>query len=189
MFIKLIAIIILVVSLVQPWWSFYGSQSALSAEKSTDIYLAPNVIIESMQYGEKTYVELAEIPEQFAQLLSTIVSMVLIVCGIIGASIICKFYSQETYSSTLLFIALVILVVIFSIFYMGASKLTELGIGAVQGEETVDISIHDQTVQMDSHWGFTLAFYGIIFTLVLLLIPFLSEIKIAFSSSSKRNSN
>ena len=54
--------------------------------------------------------------------------------------------SKKTYSSMLLFIAIIILVIIFSLFYLGALKLSEVGIGAVQGEEMVDISINHHTI-------------------------------------------
>jgi hypothetical protein len=181
-FLKLIAICILLVALVQPWWGFTGSSTSPEAERNTQMFVIPQVMIESTIDQEKTTYDVAEMPEPFVQMLYNIVLMIYATCIIFGIGFLVMFFGRKSYASLFNIIGIIFLIAIISMFFIGTSKLCEVSIGNVSGEEMIDISIGQDIVSMQSRWGFSTGFFMVIISMVITILLMVIEVKKMYRS-------
>ena len=187
-FLKLLAIVFIVIALVQPWWCFFGLSSSPIAERNTEIFVVPQVMIESTSYQGETMFDVAEMPELFVDLLGKIVFVAYAACIMLGVSFLSKKLGKKNYSLFLDVIGIILLIVIISMFYVATSKICEASIGEVQGEDMIGVSLGSETVSMQSSWGFTTGFYLVIVSAVLAMMPLFFEVKNIVYRLRKRNS-
>jgi len=175
-FLKLLAISLIIISLIQPWWTLYGSGVQLNAEKVTEIFLIPQVMTESTTYNERTSYDIAELPDIFVDFLEKIVIIALTICFLLFASFISKRLNKKNYSLILSIIGLILIAAILSTFYLGTSKVTQASIGDVVGNGVLTIKL-DKTIQLDATWGFSNGFYLVIISVFILLISIFIEFR------------
>ncbi|UCF12386.1 MAG: carboxypeptidase regulatory-like domain-containing protein [Thermoplasmatales archaeon] len=173
---KFLVIALLVIALIQPWWGLSGSSTIPMAERNTQIFMNPQVMIESTSYGGRTTFDIAEMPEIFVDFLGKVVIVVYAICILLGLSFISSKLGKKQYSLLFNLLGIILIIVIISMFYVGISRVTEASIGDVQGEGLLSISL-EETVLMKSSWGFASGFYLIISSAILAMISFFSEIK------------
>ncbi len=173
---KFLAIALIVIALIQPWWGLSGSSAIPMAERTTQIFMNPQVMIESTSYGGRTTFDIAEMPEIFVDFLGKVVIVVYAICILLGFSFISSKLGKKQYSLLFNLLGIILIIAIISMFYVGTSKVTEVSIGDVQGEGLLSISL-EETVLMQSSWGFASGFYLIISSAILAIISLFSEIK------------
>jgi hypothetical protein len=164
-FLKLLALALVFLSIFQPWWTLNGHSITPYAEKNTEMYLVSGTMIEKIEFKDKSYLELATLPEMFTNFLGIL--LLIIYSGIILLSIsfipnilLRRRYFLILISSSILFLLLV------SIAYSyGMSKITELTLGSLYGEAILDVILpNGQETCMLSNWGLGLGFYLCIFS-------------------------
>ena len=183
---KLLAVVIIIITLTQPWWGLSGSSNNPKAERETKLFISPQVMIESTDYEGKTVLDIAEMPELYVDALEKIVLVLYATCIILGLSFISSKFRKKHYSLLLCLLGVILLIVIISMFYVGTSKLSETSIGDVQGEGSLNITIGEETVVMSSTWGFNIGFYLIIVSLLFALNSILLEIREIFLKSKQK---
>ena len=185
-FLKLIAILIIIIALVQPWWFFSGSSTSPMVERKTEIFVYPQVMIESTSFQGKNTFDISEIPDVFIDVLEKIMYGVYAICILLGISFFFKKFGKQTYSMWLDGICFVVLIVLLSVFYIATEKLCEVSIGRIQGSGIIDISLGTQAVALQSSWGLTIGFYAILLSILLLMIPFFISVKNYFCQFKKK---
>jgi hypothetical protein len=79
---------------------------------------------------------------------------------LIGVSFIPNIVYKKRYSTILISASVVFLILVTAAYIFGMSKLTELSLGRLQGEGTLDVVLPDQTtVYMNANWGLGIGFY------------------------------
>jgi hypothetical protein len=134
-------------------------------------------MIETTTYSGQTTLEIAEMPDLFLTFLGAIVPVAVLICLVLGLSIILKRMKKKTYAFILCIGGIILLVFLLPTFYYGTAKLTETSIGAIQGDGPLTISIESQEVLMQSHWGLSSGFYCIIIATVIAVIALVLEIR------------
>lgn len=179
-FLKCLTIVLLVLALFQPWWGFSGSSTAPIAQRNTALYVSPGVMIESTTYNGSTSLNLAELPDVFISFLGLIVPVIVLTCGVLGASVILKKLKKRNYSLLLSLASLVFFVILLSAFFIGTQKLCETSIGPVQGQGMITVTIQGTEIPMQSSWGFSLGYYFIIFAVVLTIFAVILDFRRIF---------
>jgi len=120
----------------------------------------------------------------FVDFLGKVVFVAYVACLLLGLSFISSKLGKKQYSFLLNLLGIILLIAIISMFYVGTSKVTEVSIGDVQGEGLLSISL-EETVLMQSSWGFASGFYLVITSTILAMIPLFSELKNYFTRQKK----
>ncbi|MFW6122005.1 MAG: carboxypeptidase regulatory-like domain-containing protein, partial [Petrotogales bacterium] len=173
---KFLVIALIVIALIQPWWSLHGLSHYPRAERTAHIFINPQVMVESTSFDGVTTFDIAELPELFVDFLGKVIFVAYAACIIIALSFISSKLGKKQYSLLLNLLGIVMITVIISTFYVGTSKVCEASIGRVQGEGLLSASL-EETVLMHSQWGFDSGFYLVIASAILAIIFFFIEIK------------
>ena len=169
-FLKILAIALIFLSLFQPWWALNGHSDTPTAEKSSEMFIFPQAMIESITYKDKTYLELATLPEMFTNFLCTL--LIIVYSGIIllGLSFIPNILLKRRYFIVLISASTLFLILVALAFSFGMSKITEISLGGLNGEATLNVVLPPgETVQMSSTWGLGTGFYLCIFSALILI--------------------
>jgi len=159
-FLKLIAMSLIILSLLQPWWALNASSDNPVAEKNTNMFIVPQTMIDRTVYNNKPYLELATIPEVFTNFLGV---LLLIVCSgfvLLGLSFIPNVFLKRRFSLILISASILFLILVVSAFSMGMSKICEISLGGLEGNGTMSISLpNGKDTNMHASWGLGTGFY------------------------------
>jgi len=133
-------------------------------------------MIETTTYAGSTSLDIAEMPDQFVDLLGVLFLLAIVAGLAFGASIFLKKLRKKQYAITFGFIGMLMLVFLLFSFYVGTSKLTETSIGSVQGAGLLPITMGATDVILQASWGFTSGFYFIIVSLIIAIVSFTLDI-------------
>jgi hypothetical protein len=171
-----LAIAFIILTLIQPWWELSASSSNPLAERSAQLLINPQVMIESTTYNKKTMYDIAEMPEIFIDFLGKVVIIIYTISILLGLSFISLKLKKRKYFFLLYSLSILLMITIVSMFFFGISKVTEASIGPVQGDGILSITL-EETVTMQANWGFSSGFYLIIIAVIIIFISLLLEIK------------
>jgi len=197
LFLKIFAISLAVVAIVSPWWGVYGSDTDSSLETSTNLYLMPTKMVEITSNGNVTAGDLLPLDGSLKKeidLLFTkvtfefeVVMDLIPIAMIIGSifvifSFILKYYSKRRLSLLFSLLTIIIFIGSIAIFTYATSELANQSVGGFLGNGDIDISIPGEKsyVTMFCNWGPGLAFYLLLFSNIILIAVFCSNIKRAF---------
>ena len=159
-FLKLMAMTLILLSLFQPWWVLNASSNYPAAEKNTEMFILPQTMIDSVTYEDKTYLDLATVPELFTEFLGVLLLVVCLGFVLLGVSFIPNIFLKRRFSLILISASILFLILIAATFSFGMSKICEISIGSLQGGGTLDIVLPSgETVIMSSSWGLGSGFY------------------------------
>lgn len=159
-FLKLLAMALVFLSVFHPWWGLNASSDTPNAEKTSEMFLYPQTMIETVEYNSKTYLDLATIPEMFTNLLGTLFIVVSSGFFLIGFSFIPNILLKRRYSTILISASVLFLILVVGVYYYSMSKITEISLGSLQGKGILDVILPDETtVYMTSSWGLGSGFY------------------------------
>ena len=175
-FLKGGAIALLLLSVIQPWWSLTGSSIQPVMERTTQLYLQPPVMIESTTANGQTLFSLATMPDIFIDFLGKLPYVLYLACALILLGIVLKRLEKKKLTWILNIGIAVLLFVFLDVYYTGVNKLTEVSIGAIQGEGTMSFNVNDATVAFSAHWGLSTGFYLVLLASVLLIFALMWDI-------------
>jgi len=159
-FLKLMAMAIILASLFQPWWMLDAASDKDLTEKNSAMYIIPPTMIDSIRYEDKLYLDLATIPEVFTNFLEI---LLIIVCSglvLMGISFIPNVVLRRHFSIGLISASILFLILVSAAFSLGMSKICEMSLGSLQGEEILDITLPTgETAYMAANWGLGIGFY------------------------------
>ncbi len=173
-FLLLLTIGLLVVALVFPWWSLQGSTTDF--ETSSTLYLIPLNLVSLTTTSQDIVGELSYLPDIFPTIMMMIPVLTGIVSLLVGVGLVFKKAQKKSWQ--LLFsIAALILLIGALVVYIGAmSAFTEVGVGSLIGNGTLDIAIQGQEnlTSVLCQWGPGIGFWvyatsGMILTVTLIV--------------------
>ena len=170
-FLKLLAINLIVLSIVLPWWTLNASNVKENANKTIEMFLTPGVMIESINYRNLTYLDMAILPEIFTNFLG---GLVFILCSgfvLMGISFIPNIFYKRRLTWILIISSILFLFLFVSAFLLGMSKITELSLGSLQGEGILQVILPtNEVIYMNASWQVGIGFYFSIFAAVTVLV-------------------
>lgn len=169
---KLVAIGLIIVALVTPWWVLNGDDDSIST--STETFLVPPKIVTATKSSNVIGGEISHVPEEVTMVLS-LLSMILAITILF---ILVSIFIRNRFGKTkILFSVLsgIMLVMSLILFFYVFSQITELGVGSFIGSGDLETTIPG-VAEMEivpSSWGPGIGFIlGIISFIVLALLSF-----------------
>jgi len=173
-FLKILGVALIIVALVLPWWQLYGS-NASSVQRTTNTYLLPQTMITTTTSNNVQESELANVPAEFTTFLFaiTIVAAVSILPTL--GSILLK--KRKRASVILQVFGIILLILTISIFAYAFGELTKVGLGSLQGSDTLEILTPNskEYVEISASWGLSYGFYIVILTVIMWFIAIIFE--------------
>ena len=170
-FLKLLALALVFLSIFQPWWTLNGHSISPYAEKNTEMYILSGTMIEQIEFKDRTYLELATLPEMFTDFLGILLMIIYSGIILLSLSFIPNILLRRRYFLVLISASILFLLLVSAAFYFGMSKITELTLGSLYGEAILDVGLpNGQSTCMLSNWGLGIGFYLCIFSSVILII-------------------
>jgi hypothetical protein len=168
-FLKIVAMALIIISIFQPWWVLNGINK--EAEKSSEMFIAPQTMIDTVTYKETPYLELATIPEVFTDFLGILLFIVCSGLILIGISFIPNIVLKRRYYGILISASIIFLLLVAIAFSFGMSIITDISLGSLQGEGVLEIVLPNGRIDfLASNWGFGSGFYLCIFSALLTMI-------------------
>jgi len=159
-FLKLMAMALILISLMQPWWYLFGKSDNGVASKSSEMFLVPQRMIDEVVYKNTPFLDVATIPDMFATLLLVLLVVVCSGLIILGLSFIPNIVLKRRFSLALITASIIFLILVIIAFYFGMNLITELTLGSLTGEGILDLTLPDgNTVYITSRWGLGNGFY------------------------------
>ena len=169
-FLKLLAIALIFLSLFQPWWALYSQSETNIAEKSSEMFIVPQIMIEKITYEGITYPELTTLPEIFTDFVGILLFVIYSGIILIAFSFIPNILLRRRYFIVLISASILFLILVALAFSYGMSKIAELSLGSLNGEGIfATVMPTGETVNMHSTWGLGVGFYLCIFSAFLLI--------------------
>lgn len=169
-FLKLLAIALVILSLFQPWWALSSQSDALPAEKTSEMFILPQAMIESVTYNGETQRELATLPEIFTNFVETLLFIIYTGIFLMCFSFIPNLLLKRRYFLILISASTLFLILVSLAFSVGMSKIAEISLGSLNGEGLIRVILSNgDTVFMESTWGLSTGFYLCIFSAGLLI--------------------
>jgi len=160
---KLIVLGLVFFSLVQPWWSFSGISEDESFEKTSEMYLFPQIMIEEYHDDSTLKLSISTIPEIFLDFLFYLTVVIGFGMILMFISFIPNIILKRRFAFLLAFISIVFVLIVALSFYVGMSSITELSLGSLQGNGMIDVTMPSgERIYMKSLWGLGTGFYTII---------------------------
>lgn len=175
-FLKLLAMSLILISLFQPWWVLNASSENLVAEKNTEMFIMPRTMIETLDYGNVRYLDLATMPEMFTDFLGV---LMLVICSgfvLLGISFVPNIILKRRFYKILIFASVLFLILVAVAFSYGMSRICEISVGDLQGEGTLDMVLPDGTTAvMYANWGLGLGFHLCVFAALTALVAGIAD--------------
>ena len=169
-FLKLLAIALVFLSLFQPWWTLNAYSNNPVAKKSSEMFIVPQTMIEGITYNDKTYLELATLPELFTDFVGTLLVIIYTGIFLISVSFIPNILLKRRFFIVLISASILFLTLVALAFSFGMSKICEISLGSLNGAATLDVILpNGETVCMESTWGLGNGFYLCIFSALILI--------------------
>ncbi|MFH1101941.1 MAG: carboxypeptidase regulatory-like domain-containing protein [Methanobacteriota archaeon] len=184
---KVCALVLLLISLVQPWWMLSGSSTSPMIERRIQMYVHPQVMIETTTTSERTTYSLAAMPDIYLDFLSKVFIAVGVLAVVILFSILLDIVQRKKYVIILTAVCTLMLALLGIIYYTGTSKLCEASVGSIQGTGILSFLIDNQDVMIASQWGLASGFYLVILSILVLSGATLWQLK-NYVCLRKRNS-
>ncbi len=160
---KLLVLILVILSLTQPWWTLYAETTDGSASKKSEMYIYPQTMIEEYTYRDHRYIDLSTIPELFTQFLQVLLYIIYAGIGLLLISFIPNIFLGKRFSFLLVTVSIVFVSIVAVAFSLGMSKIAEISLGGLQGSTILSILLPSgEIVYMPGQWGLGTGFYLIV---------------------------
>ena len=175
-FLKILAVSLVLVAVVSPWWMLQGSSSGV--ETSTTMYLIPLELVTTTTATGVISGELSFLPELFIDVVSLIPLFTALACLFILSSMFLRRFSNKLYFLSLFF-AIVLFTCSILIFSVGMSELAEVGIGSFSGEGNLEISIpgEETAATIFCSWGPNVGFYVYVLSIIIIVLIIIFNVK------------
>jgi hypothetical protein len=169
-FLKILAIALIIIALVMPWWELSGSNADSSIKRSTKAFLIPQTMVTKTSSGNIVDMELANVPSDFTTFIFAVMIVVIVSALILFGSIALKKYRKTSKMLTILNVILLIVAIL--IFSYGFSELTKVGLGSLQGSGILNVLKPgtNEYVDLSGNWGISTGFFLAIAAIILVII-------------------
>lgn len=162
-FLKLIAVGLVLLSLVQPWWVLHAETTDLNTSKQSEMYLYPPTMIEEYSYKEQRFVDIATIPEMFTQFLQLLLYVISAGVGLMVISFIPNIVLRKRFAFVLVSLSIIFVSIVAAAFSLGMEKIAEISLGSLQGTSILEVTLpSEQVLYMNGEWGLGFGFYLIV---------------------------
>lgn len=170
-FLKLITMSLVILALFQPWWVLSAEATDQIAEKTTQMYIYPQKMIDQITYQGQQYFTLATIPEMFTEFLRILLMVIYVGLFLMGISFIPNIALKKRYSLLLVITSIVFVIIVAAAFLMGMKKIAEISLGSLHGEKILEILMPTgENLYMTAHWGLGPGFYLIVLAATISLL-------------------
>lgn len=179
-FLKVSAIILILISLISPWWSISGEKTDPHFETCTNLYTHPNCMVTLTKDTDFVAGDISIVEETFNLLVDVIVYLSIITVALVITNILLKRFTKFKKSSVFaMFLATCIMISSTIMFYFAASILSETTVGSLFGSGELSILLYGNNVfeQMICNWGLNIGFFLFLPSSIILLLLFLYNIK------------
>ena len=172
--VNILALTIMVISLVFPWWTIQGSSTEPVVSTVTHLYFIPSNLISftttaTVIAGERAS---ASVPTLFTLVINLLLLAVLAsgICIIIH--IIAHRFQRKKFSKVFLILGIVFLILTLVSFSLFMSVITKVGVGGVFGQRVILTNVPGENIQIpvSSSWGLDTGFYLCCIAVALLII-------------------
>ncbi|DAC73212.1 MAG TPA: carboxypeptidase regulatory-like domain-containing protein [Thermoplasmata archaeon] len=152
-FLLVLAVSILIVALIFPWWSLQGSSSDI--ETSSTLFLFPLDLISRTTTSQVIAGELTFFPQIFTTVMTLIPAFTVIIGLLAIPTVLLNRLNKKQWQSFLLIAMLILLFCSLVLFVYAMSAFTEVGVGSFIGQGTIDVSVQgeDAGVPVLCQWG------------------------------------
>jgi hypothetical protein len=168
-----------VATLAFPWWSLQGSSAGVQA--SSQLYLIPLNLVSMTTTSLVIAGELSYFPEVFMTVMAVVVwLMILSWCGVGVWFGLRRVVRRRWLMAGVEVVACSLLIVSLAMFTVAMSAFTEVGVGSLLGQGTLDVAVQGQggVVPVLCHWGPGVGFWLCIVSVTILIFTMLyNEIK------------
>ena len=155
----IITISVLMTSLVFPWWSLQGTSGEIRT--SSTLFLLPLNLVTTTTTSQSIAGELAFFPNIFITLMMIIPIITAGICVAIFCLLVFHMKKKNKWHALLLLGLFILLGGSIVLFIGTMSAFTEVGVGSLMGEGTIDITIYGEEITAPVHcqWGPGLGFW------------------------------
>jgi hypothetical protein len=174
-FLKILAVLLVVVAIVSPWWELNGSSSNPDLETSTKLFLTPTKMVTISSNNNVTAGEIVSLDKAFINMVDTILLIVIAISFIlIISSLILNRYSLRRFSLTAFLAAIAFYIGIIIMFISEMSKLANTTVGSLIGNGNLEISIPGEKLfeTIACGWGPSIGFYLLLCSTIILIFAF-----------------
>ena len=178
-FLKILAITLIIISVVSPWWVLHGSSSNSDINTSTKMFLIPVQLVTTTTASDVIAGELASLPEIFTNAMTLISILITMCCILIILNMVFKRFNKKKLSILSLLFGTIILVGIIVILSYGMSELAKIGVGGFSGDGNIDISIPGEGIRTGVYcnWGPNIGFYLCLLSTIIITSMLIFDIK------------
>ena len=175
-FLKILAIIIVFMALVSPWWTLKGSTDELNVKQTTEFYLMPVKMVNLITSDNATSGEIITIKEDlkkeydffgtkieldFKSAMSLLTIIMFISFIGIALNILFEKINRKRFAFLFLTLAFIAYICIFIGFNFGMSEFINEAVGSFSGNGELNVYIPGEmgSVTVQSNWGPSIAYY------------------------------
>lgn len=194
LFLKILAISLVLIAFITPWWAVYGSNENPHIETSNKLYLFPTEMVELIRDGDLVAGRLMPLDENAKREVDLIVSTVVVEFSFliflftavltigflfIILSIALKKNSRERLSLLFSFLAIIIFLGSILVFTIAMHELSSASVGSFIGSGELDVTIPGENFQLtvSSNWGPSYGFYLLLCSNIILISLFILDIR------------
>ena len=183
-FVKILAISLVLIAIVSPWWMLSGSTSQI--ETSTTMFLIPHELVTITSSSTVLAGEIVSTPEIFSDVMGLLPIALVIACLLILLHMVFTRYDKKRLSFTSILFGIIIIAGSLGIFFYALSQLAQAGIGSFFGEGNIDISIAGEGMRASvfCNWGPSIGFYLCLLSMAVLLTALIFDVKKMLSKGS-----
>jgi len=175
--IKIIAVLLIVLSLFSPLLVSHGYSNNSEVETSTKLYFSPPKLVSITSSSDVISGEIVPLPELFLNVMSIVLALVVFSCILLIGSMFIKKLNNKKLSLALILCSLIILICSICIICYGLNELSNVGFGSLIGEDNIDVLLPGENsfYKVNRSWGPGLGFYLCLFSVTIVLLIFIYE--------------
>jgi hypothetical protein len=178
-FLKILAIVLIIISLVSPWWTIQGKSINSHINSSTNLFMMPAEMITITTNNNISAGEITSLDEAFTSVVDLLPFVFIIGIACILISIIFNRYFNRRIQFLFLLFTVLIFICSIVIFSYAMSELANVTVGSFYGNGNLDINVPGEKTYeiMSSSWGPGLSFYLLLISILLMIFIFYKYIK------------
>ena len=177
-FLKFLALGLIIIALLSPWWSING-YTDYSSETSTNLFLMPTKMVTIYSSENVTAGEIGSLVKIFEFVLNFIPIMVVIGFLCFSINMILNKYNKIRFSLITFILTLMIFIGCIIIFSYAMSEFANTTVGSFYGNGILDVAIPGEKmyVDMSCNWGPAIGFYLFLISIIALVINFILDLR------------
>lgn len=161
---KLVILGMVLVGVMQPWWTFYGESEDGSVSKTSKMYLYPSTMIEEYKVDDSKYLSLATIPDMFTDFVQTLLIIITGGMGLLLASFIPNLLFNKRFEFVLAASGVIFMLLVAAAFFLGMNQIAQLSLGSLRGSAMLPVTPpYNGEYMVSASWGLGPGFFIVFF--------------------------